>query len=406
MATPLFGEDTGVGYGVLGTSVPAVGVKGEGGKPPIVVRPGGGKDPASGVLGIHHTTGYGVYGSSVSGVGVHGSAYNNSASAVEGQHTGGGTGVSGSSPSGTGVSGTSPSGTGVAGQGSTGVSGVSKSGNGVYGASNTFIGVYGTCNNPSLGSIWGDSQVANGSGVVGNSVNGFAVWGQSTLDIQKLPGTNTPYNSVGVIGIADWGNGILGYAGTGSAVAGIQTDPNGLAGFFNGNVQITGNLTKGSSNFQIDHPLDPANKYLTHAAVESSEMKNFYDGVVKLNRKGEAEVKLPRWFAETNRDLRYQLTAIGAAAPGLHIASTFRDGKFRIAGGRGGMRVCWQVTGVRNDKWARKNPLVVEGAKLPRHRGKYLHPHLYGKKTEQGIGYMPVPKLRQAKIAGPGKSGK
>jgi len=386
MAVPVHGDDTGIGYGVLGTSVPAVGVKGEGGKPPITIHPLGGTDPASGVYGLHNEGGYGVYGSSISGVGVHGSAFNNSQPSVEGQHTGGGTGVSGTSTSGTGVSGASQRGTGVTGN--------SQSGSGVSGASNQGIGVFGTCNNPGVGSIWGDSQINDGAGVVGNSVNGTAIWGQSTTDQGRLEGGGA-YANVGVLGLADFGNGVLGYAGIGSAVAGVATDPNGFAGFFNGNVTVTGTIFKGASNFRIDHPLDPANKFLNHAAVESDQMKNFYDGTVKLNSKGEAEVRLPRWFASINRDLRYQLTPLGAAAPNLHVASGVRDGKFRIAGGRPGGRVCWQVTGIRSDTWARKNPLVVESPKPRHHRGKYLHPKLHGKKQTQAIGYIAPPTPRR-----------
>src|SRR5579864_4612119 len=89
MATPLHGDDTGIGYGVLGTSIPSIGVIGEGGKPPIVVHPGGGTAPASGVYGVHNEAGYGVYGSSISGVGVHGSSASNSQPSVEGLHSGG-----------------------------------------------------------------------------------------------------------------------------------------------------------------------------------------------------------------------------------------------------------------------------------------------------------------------------
>ncbi len=387
MATPVRGDDNGIGYGVLGTSVPAVGVKGEGGKPPIIIRPLGG-DPACGVYGVHNEAGYGVYGSSFNGVGVHGYSADSSKPSVEGQHPGAGTGVEGTSASGTGVSGKSQRGTGVAGN--------SPNGAGVSGTSNQYIGVYGTCNNPNLGSIWGDSQINGGAGVVGNSTNGYAIWGQSFTDATKLEG-GQPYANIGVFGLADRGNGVLGQADVGAAVAGVSTDPKGFAGFFNGNVNVTGTIFKGSSNFRIDHPLDPANKYLTHAAVEAAEMKNFYDGRVKLNRKGEAEVRLPRWFSSMNRELRYQLTSIGAAAPNLHIASAFREGKFRIAGGRPGRYVCWQVTGIRNDKWAKKNPLVVEAPKAGHHRGKYVHPKLHGKKNEEAIGWIALPKPRIAK---------
>jgi len=41
---------------------------------------------------------------------------------------------------------------------------------------------------------------------------------------------------------------------------------------------VTGKLTKGSGSFKIDHPLDPANKYLSHSFVESPDMMNVYNG--------------------------------------------------------------------------------------------------------------------------------
>src|SRR5690606_32470135 len=51
-----------------------------------------------------------------------------------------------------------------------------------------------------------------------------------------------------------------------------------FAGFFEGDVEVTGNLAKGSGTFKIDHPLDPANKYLYHSFVESPDMMNIYNG--------------------------------------------------------------------------------------------------------------------------------
>jgi hypothetical protein len=67
----------------------------------------------------------------------------------------------------------------------------------------------------------------------------------------------------------------------------------GFAGNFNGNVNINGQLTKSSGSFKIDHPLDPANKYLYHSFVESADMMNIYNGNVILDGKGEAQVELP-----------------------------------------------------------------------------------------------------------------
>ena len=59
---------------------------------------------------------------------------------------------------------------------------------------------------------------------------------------------------------------------------------NGYAAYLDGSVYIRGPLTKPGGSFKIDHPLDPANKYLYHSFVESPDMKNVYDGVVTFRR--------------------------------------------------------------------------------------------------------------------------
>jgi hypothetical protein len=70
----------------------------------------------------------------------------------------------------------------------------------------------------------------------------------------------------------------------------------GSAGFFDGDVHVFGALSKAGGGFRIDHPVDPANKYLSHSFVESSEMKNVYDGIATLDGSGEGCVDLPDWF--------------------------------------------------------------------------------------------------------------
>ena len=129
-----------------------------------------------------------------------------------------------------------------------------------------------------------------------------------------------------------------------------------------GNVRITGSLIKGGGGFQIDHPLDPKNKYLNHSFVESPERKNVYDGVATLDASGKAVVRLPRWFDKLNVDFRYQLTCLGAFAPAF-IARELADNSFEIAGGDPGMKVSWQITGIRADNWALFHPLTVEEGK-------------------------------------------
>src|SRR5207244_887193 len=59
------------------------------------------------------------------------------------------------------------------------------------------------------------------------------------------------------------GDGLL--AAAGSVFVGATA---GHAAIFLGDVQITGNFeASGTKNFKIDHPLDPENKYLNHAAI-------------------------------------------------------------------------------------------------------------------------------------------
>jgi hypothetical protein len=149
-------------------------------------------------------------------------------------------------------------------------------------------------------------------------------------------------------------------------------------------------VVNGPKNFAIDHPLDPQNKYLVHTCVESSEMKNVYDGIARLDKEGAAWVGLPEWFEALNGDFRYQLTAVGGSAPGLHVAEEVSENRFKIAGGEEGMKVCWQVTGSRKDPWAAANPFEVEQQKPEEERGRYLEPTLYDAPEEQRVMIGPI----------------
>ena len=144
----------------------------------------------------------------------------------------------------------------------------------------------------------------------------------------------------------------------------------------NGVVQATG-ITAQTKAFKIDHPLDPANRYLYHTSVESPDMTNLYTGNATLGVAGEAWVELPAWFEALNKDFRYQLTCIGGFAP-VYVADEIRDNRFKIAGGAAGMKVSWQVTGVRHDPYAEAYRAPVEMDKQPHERGTYSHPELYG----------------------------
>ena len=159
----------------------------------------------------------------------------------------------------------------------------------------------------------------------------------------------------------------------------------GYAGQFNGNVSVTGTLSKGAGSFKIDHPLDPEHKYLLHSFVESPDMMNVYNGNAILDDQGGAVIALPDWFQALNRDFRYQLTAVGAPGPNLYVAEKIAGNQFRIAGGTPGGEVSWQVTGIRQDPFANANRIPVELAKAPNEAGKYLHPKAYNKSEAMGI---------------------
>jgi hypothetical protein len=49
------------------------------------------------------------------------------------------------------------------------------------------------------------------------------------------------------------------------------------------------------------------------------------------------------------------------------------------------MKVSWQVTGVRQDAYAKAHPLEGEVDKPESERGYYIHPELYGQPKEKGI---------------------
>jgi len=259
---------------------------------------------------------------------------------------------------------------GVYGDGgsSSGSAGVSGSGGtyGVYGYSGSGYGIYGTVPSVGVDAVHGVSASEN-SGVAGinnNSTAGFGVYGQA-----ESPG--------GVGG---------GFYNTSTGDALFAYEQNGgYAAFFDGNVDVDGNLSKAGGSFKIDHPLDPANKYLYHSFVESPDMKNIYDGVATLNANGEATVEMPDWFGVLNRDFRYQLTCIGGFAP-VYIAKELANNQFKIGGGRAGMRISWQITGIRQDAWANAHRIPVEVEKAQADRGLYLHPELFGAPPEKSVG--------------------
>jgi hypothetical protein len=197
---------------------------------------------------------------------------------------------------------------------------------------------------------------------------------------------NFVYGLYNVVGLTN--NNPVGY-GIYSQIYNGPVSGTKYAGYFSGNVQVVGVLSKSSGTFRIDHPQDPENKYLVHSFVESPDMMNVYNGNVVTGADGQAVVTLPTYFETLNRDFRYQLTVIGQPAQAW-VLEEIKENRFSIQTDKPNVKVSWQVTGVRQDPWAQEHPVVVEEEKKPHEKGKYLTPELYGKPETQGIHYHKV----------------
>jgi hypothetical protein len=240
--------------------------------------------------------------------------------------------------------------------------------------------------------VGGQSASPSGTGLYGISVaatGGGGVFGAATATSGYAVGVNgqtsSPGGAAGVFTNLS-GSGLVLQGLSGSSYTQVFSVDASGNGSFAGNLHVTGKLTKGSGSFKIDHPLDPANKYLSHSFVESPDMMNVYNGVIRLDAKGEAWVTLPDYFEALNRDFRYQLTSIGAPAPNLYVAEEVSGNRFKIAGGKPGGKVSWQVTGIRQDAYANANRIPVEEVKPLAEQGYYLHPELYGQPDSRRVG--------------------
>jgi trimeric autotransporter adhesin len=284
------------------------------------------------------------------------------------------------------ITNTSPEHAAVGGRGAQALAGANTGGTGVSawggpsnGTSSSAIGIGGS-GVLGLGGAGAGVDDEGGSGVTANGGNATGQSGKGGNGVTANGGN-------GVEG----GDGIAAYAGAGSggidgngiyAMGGDGTDT--YAGYFDGDVDVLGTLSKSSGSFKIDHPLDPANKYLYHSFVESPDMKNIYDGTVVTDGSGTAVVTMPAWFEALNTDFRYQLTTIGQPAQAW-IASEIVNGSLTIKTSKPGVKVSWQVTGTRQDAWANAHRIQVEVNKSQRDQGHYIHPELFGHKGEPSI---------------------
>jgi trimeric autotransporter adhesin len=409
------------GLGIDGRSTTNTGIVGSGGT--NGVQGNTSNAGASGVYGQNSSSGgYGVAGRSngATGIGVYGEGNGN-------------VGVRGASTGGYGGYFTSNTGIGLEAQSTSswGVHATSNSDTALFATSNTGVGIDGRSTTNT--GISGYST--NGTGVNGGSGdpnNGVAVRGVVSSTNAAVLGINNAvafgtYTSMGVKGVSNavstdatgvygfgYGKGVAGessggygvygnglnygvYGASGNnAIYGFATRSTAYAGYFFGNVHITGTCCGMAEGYsQIDHPLDPANKLLNQSFVQSPEMLDVYNGNATLDATGEAWVQVPDWFEALTRDFRYQLTPIGAPGPNLYVAQELKDHRFKIAGGQPGMKISWLVTGIRRDPYATAHPLQVEQEKQGDDRGNYLYPTEHGQPESKGLDYNKHKKAEQ-----------
>ena len=298
----------------------------------------------------------------------------------------------GNSGTGRGVEGSSFGGIGVNGVGEIGVNGLSLS------TDPTKSAIQGVASNGALaGKFMGNVEVTGqvGVGQPPSSLARLFVLDTSDQPTSAIRGVNNGTGR-GVMGISQNGIGLNGAGKVGlnavttsnddndAAVRGISQFGGALAGDFMGDVHVSGMLSKGGGSFKIDHPLDPENKYLYHSFVESPDMMNIYNGNITTNESGDAVVTMPAYFEALNADFRYQLTVIGTFAQAI-VGEKMRGNRFVIKTNAPNVEVSWQVTGVRQDAFAKKNRIKVEVEKDERERGFYLHPEAFGQPEEKSV---------------------
>jgi len=293
------------------------------------------------------------------------------------------TGVGGNSPNfgGIGVIGAGGEANGAPGFGGAGLFGIGGRGAGT-GKGGPGVDARGGGGTP--GDHGGDGVTAQGgidSGIGVSATGGFGNQSNGGIGVRAQGGNGGGFSPRFEGGIGIWARG-------GSGVS------PGLAGKFEGDVSVTGTLSKGAGSFKIDHPLDPENKYLYHSFVESPDMMNIYNGNVTTDENGDAVITLPDWFETLNKDFRYQLTVIGTFAQAI-VGSEMKDNHFAIKTSTANVKVSWQVTGIRQDPFAKAHRISVEEDKPETERGYYLHPELFNQPEEKSIEWARRPQLMQ-----------
>jgi hypothetical protein len=265
-------------------------------------------------------------------------------------------------------------------------------GKGVYGlaksSSAAQVGVYGESRSTRGFGVYGEATAESGDtrGVFG------LTWSSGGIGVEGRTMTFSGA-TIGVEGSSNSTSG-KGVAGSASAVSGLTYGVYGSclsnAGF---GVYSLGNMAaSGTKSFRIDHPKDPAGKYLLHYSAESPDVLNIYTGNVVTDAAGIASIDLPEYFEDINKDPRYTLTVInegGLDFVHVMVVQKIRDNRFVIRTSKPSTEVSWEVKAIRNDLWVRAAGAPVQKIKEGEERGKYQNPALYGMPEDMGTNFRP-----------------
>lgn len=236
--------------------------------------------------------------------------------------------------------------------------GVSAGGPGVKGVSHSEINPFEE-NQSSFG-------VAGGSGDGLADANGAAA-----------VGSGAPANP-GVLGVSDAGPGVMGASDSNVGVAGQSQSESGVSGTtVSGQAAVYGSSAgrpgvtgESTSNF----------------GVYGSSVQKY--GVYGISTAvGGAGVLGENSFVGSG--VTYSPVGAGVAGQGIFaqaiIGEEIHQNRFTIRTDKPGVRVYWQVAGVRCDPFAQASPVIVERDKSERERGRYLSPVAYEKPRGMGI---------------------
>ena len=165
----------------------------------------------------------------------------------------------------------------------------------------------------------------------------------------------------------------------------------------NGDLRVTGTVSKGGGSFLIDHPLDPENKTLRHNFVESPENLCLYRGKVTLDNTGKETVKMPDYFKALTKEDEATITLTSIGRPfntGYEWNKYFTE--FTVYG-ESGREVSYIVLADRDDPVMRKlyHPVEEEKGNGNFVKGKLLYPEAYGYPVEMSVDYHPEDELEE-----------